>query len=111
MITAIMREIYFPVAKRQYKFEFRFQSMKRPILIFVIRNAYAVLQSKIRSLLKILFISGLQLNQEPVVIYMIRGKVGWSPLFCFLTFKVLKEHCSEWGYHLNYILESCERGE
>jgi len=35
--------------------------MKRPILIFVSRNAYPVLQSKIRSLLKILFISGLQL--------------------------------------------------
>jgi len=27
-----------------------------------------------------------------------------------LTFKVLKEHCSEWGHQLNYILQFCERG-
>jgi len=38
--------------------------MKRPILIFVIRNAYAVLQSKIRSLLKTLFIFGLKLRRN-----------------------------------------------
>ena len=56
MITAIMREIYLPIARRQYKFEFRFQSMKRPILIFVIRNAYAVLQSKMQFAKDIIYI-------------------------------------------------------
>jgi len=62
MITAIMREIYFPVAKRQYKFEFRFQSMKRPILIFVSRNAYPSTAIEDPEFAKDLFISGPQLN-------------------------------------------------